>query len=84
MGKTLISLKAMLRTIRHEGHGVYVELNHLDAGHAAQQLEEDTTRIPGNYKKPWDVSNNFSYADRTTTRKGSRACNYSVRRGCTS
>ena len=47
LGKTFISLKAMLRTIRHEGHGVYVELNHLDANHAAQQWEEDTTRIPG-------------------------------------
>ena len=51
LGKTLISLKDMLQTIRHEGHGVYVELNHLDADHAAKQLEEDTTRILGKLEK---------------------------------
>ena len=85
LGKTLISLKAMLQTIRHEGHGVYVELNHLDADHATKQLEEDTTRIPGKLEKnPGTYSVAFSYADRTATRKGSLACNYSTRRGCTS
>lgn len=30
LGKTLVSLKAMMRTIRHEGAGILVELNQLE------------------------------------------------------
>lgn len=30
LGKTLISLKAMMRTIKHECFGIFVELNQID------------------------------------------------------
>ena len=32
LGKTLVSLKAMLRTIKHEKQGMYVELSQLEVG----------------------------------------------------
>ena len=45
LGKTSISLKAMLRTIRHEGHGFFVEPNHLGADYADQKSIEGMAEI---------------------------------------
>ena len=29
LGKTMVSLKAMMKTIRHEGEGILIELNEI-------------------------------------------------------
>ena len=46
LDKTLISLKAMLRTIKHEGQGVRVELRHLVADCVGHQLKDSLEDYP--------------------------------------
>ena len=46
LGRTLISLRAMLRTIRHEGQGFYVELNHFGADYANLEANDDPIDVP--------------------------------------
>ena len=40
LGKTLVSLKAMMRTIKHEGAGILMELNRLEG------LSEESSEVP--------------------------------------
>ena len=54
LGKTLISLKAMLRTIKHEGHGVYVELSQLEPSTAKRQPRRDSKENPKELNKILD------------------------------
>ena len=46
MEKRLISLKAMLHTIKHEGQGVRVELRHLVADCVGHQLKDSLEDYP--------------------------------------
>ena len=46
LGKTLVSLKAMIRTIRHEKQGVYVKLSQLEAATVGSELQRSSTALP--------------------------------------
>ena len=54
MGKTLISLEPMLRTIKHEGYEVYVELSQLQASTAERQPRRDFEGHPRELNKVLD------------------------------
>ena len=47
LGKTLVSLKVMLRTIRHKKQGMYVELSQLEVGDAKSDSPERSLDILG-------------------------------------
>ena len=51
LGKTLISLKAMLRTIKHEKQGVYVKLSHIESDSTERQWQENIEEQPRELKE---------------------------------
>ena len=46
LGKTLISLKVMLWTIKHEKQGVYVEMSHLESNSTERPWQENIEDQP--------------------------------------
>ena len=46
LGKALVSLKAMIWTIKHEKHGVYMELSQVEAAAVESELQNSLAALP--------------------------------------
>ena len=64
LDKTMISLKAMLRTIKHEKQGVYMELSHLESDSTERQWQENIEDQP---RELIELLSLFQHLFRTTS-----------------